>query len=104
MKQRETVISEERGGTVMFRGPYRFTTNTYIMRIDLRLHGKRGNMSPALIAIIGAPVVPIAVIPSGRYALRRGITELRERMTRLDWVVQLSSRILVDRVRPAMAP
>ena len=41
-------------------------------------------MSPELIAIIGAAVALAAAILPGRYAMRRDIADLRERMERLE--------------------
>ena len=68
-------------------------------------------MSPELIAIIGAAIALAAVILPGQYAMRRDIAgihhdiaDLRERMARLEGMVQVLSQVLVDRERPSATP
>ena len=68
-------------------------------------------MSPELIAIIGAAIALAAVILPGQYAMRRDIAgihhdiaDLRERMARLEGMVQVLSQILVVRERPPATP
>ena len=56
-------------------------------------------ISPEFIAIIGAAITLAAAILPGQYAMRRDITDLRERMARLEGTVEVLSKFLIDRER-----
>lgn len=56
-------------------------------------------VSPEFIAIIGAAITLAAAILPGQYAMRRDITDLRERMAKLEGTVEVLSKFLIDRER-----
>ena len=63
-------------------------------------------MSPETIAIIGTGIALAAAIIPGQYAIHReigsihrGISDLRERIARLEGAVELLTRFLIDRER-----
>ena len=56
-------------------------------------------ISPEFIAIIGAAITLAAAILPGQYAMRRDITDLRERMAKLEGTVEVLSKFLIDRER-----
>ena len=63
-------------------------------------------MSPETIAIIGTGIALAAAIIPGQYAIRReigsihrDISDLRERIARLEGAVELLTRFLIDRER-----
>lgn len=56
-------------------------------------------ISPELIAIIGAAIALATLILPGQSAMRRDITDLRERMAKLEGSVEVLSKFLIDRER-----
>ena len=54
-------------------------------------------ISPEFIAIIGAAIALAALILPGQHAMRRDITDLRERMAKLEGTVDVLSKFLIDR-------
>lgn len=58
-------------------------------------------MSPELIAIITAAIALAGVILPGQWALRRDMADVRERLARLEGAVDILTKFLIDRERPA---
>ena len=54
-------------------------------------------ISPEFIAIIGAAIALAALILPSLNAMRRDISELRERMAKLEGTVEVLSKFLIDR-------